>query len=295
MEILFLLLIAVVFFSFFKFSKGADGAVKIVHRESVQFAQSTTTLPNLATIFKSKYVLQLVTGLFLVAELILFFRILSPIQTLIKVRASQLVPEKFNPIARFAANMNWETRTLNLDASMSKAYEDKISNYIWRIDDGTSLVGSKSLEHKFTDPGYYLIQLSVVDQDNQSDVATCQILIPPTELEKVVTHEQVEQSKTTQDKVADVDYDWAPKGTFFNYSKMARGERSYANLKSQYIESGCGYSNTGYNTSSNSYIDFIHDDRVQRALTDLAQLAILGLIGFPVTYLVVKWLLKKNQ
>ena len=205
----------------------------------------------------------------------------------------ELLPEKFDPIARFAANMSWETMTINLDASMSKAYQDKITNYIWRIDDGTSLVGSKTLEHHFVNPGYYLVQLSVVDQDNQSDVATCQILIPPQELEKVPTHERFEQSKTSEEKIQDVEYLWAPKDTFYNYSKLNAEDQTYANLKSRYIESGCGYSNRSYNTSSNSYVDFLHDNRVQNSLAKILRIFIACLLIAPFVYLIIRFFLKK--
>ncbi len=290
MELLVFLLLIVFFFAFFGISRDSQGNLKLERKKVI----ASPSL-SLSKFVKSKYLNGLLTLGFVAIELFLFVSLLSPVETLIKVRASQLIPEKFTPIARFAANMDWDSKKINLDASMSKAYQDKVTNFIWRIDDGTSLVGSKTLEHQFIHPGYYLVQLSVVDADDQSDVATCQILIPPQELEKVPTHERLAQSKDNGEKIQDVDYDWAPKGTFFNYSKMGMDDRSYANLKSHYIESGCGYSNKSYNTSSNSYIDFLHDSRVQRAFVELLRVVIAGIVIVPIVFTVLKVFLRRAQ
>ncbi len=299
MQIFLIAVLGMIFFFLFKVSKDKEGKLKIEPRDSLLQKSSSFRLidhEELKKTFNSKLALNGLTLTFVVVELIVFSSVLSPIEALIKVRASQLIPQKFNPIARFAANMDWDSKTIKLDASMSKAYGDKIENYIWRIDDGTSSTGSTTFTHTFKNPGYYYIQLSIVDADNQSDVATCRILIPPQELEQVATHERtVASSSNAQQEVKDIDYDWAPEGTFFNYSKMAKAERSYANLKSNYIESGCGYSNRGYNTNHNSYIDFFHNNRVQKALADIMRVGLIGVLFVPTIYLVLRRLIKKSQ
>lgn len=294
MEIILFLLIILLYVYFFRISKDKQGNFKIERRANKFLPGSKYSVDQIfKIILKSNFTQKILSLFIILIEIIFLARLISPIETLLKVRTSQLIPVKFNPIARFVANMDWETMTIKLDASMSKAYEDKITNYIWRIDDGTSLVGETTLEHRFINPGYYLIQLSVVDADNQSDVATCQILIPPAELEQITTHERLTESTSDEDRIQDTDYAWAPKGTFFNYSKMQYNERSYANLKSHYIESGCDYSNKAYNTLSNSYIDFLHNDQVQRAFASILRTGILALMITPVVYWAVIRFLKK--
>jgi len=298
MSLFLFLLLIMLFFFFYKIEKNKKGQLKIKPRQFTD--QEKWPLINqqqkaaLLNLLRSKLLLNLLSIGFVITEIMILSTLISPIETLIKVRASQLIPQKFNPIARFAANMDWDNKTITLDASMSKAFEDQITNYIWRIDDGTSLTGSKEFTHTFKNPGYYYIQLSIVDADNQSDVATCRILIPPEELEQVATHERTVASPIeTQQEVKDVDYDWSPKGTFFNYSKMLSSERSYANLKSHYIESGCGYSNRGYNTQHSSYVDFFHDNRVQLAMTKIMRTLVISLLFTPVVYWISKKYLKK--
>jgi len=144
-----------VFFALFSVHKGDDGAIRIKSRLD-RSAQQNKSGNSFASTIKSRlFLFRLLTTLFIINLLITFFSLISPIQTLVTVRASQLIPDKFRPIARFAANIDWESKTINLDASMSKAYKDIIKNYVWHIDDGTSLVGSKTLKHIFNDSGYY--------------------------------------------------------------------------------------------------------------------------------------------
>ncbi len=299
MELFLLIVLVMIFFFLYEVYRDDSGNFKIKARyydpQKKNYSVWQSVKRQLSTAVKSKLFYHVLAVGFVLIELLLLSRLIKPVETLIKVRASQLLPQKFTPIARFAANIDWDSKTVDLDASMSKAYQDKITNFIWRIDDGTSLVGEKNLTHTFKDPGYYYIQLSIVDADNQSDVATCQILIPPQELEQVPTHERLTETVQTAEKVKDVDFDWAPKGTFFNYSKMAPNERSYANLKSHYIESGCGYSNKSYNTLGHSYIDFIHDSKVQAAFVSILRNVIVAGIFVPVLYVVMVRFFRKVE
>lgn len=301
MELFLLAVLIMIFFFLFKVTKDKDGNFRVESRiaqlPNPKINQAKVSVKTkIKQFFQSKLILNLLVVVLVLAELINLVKLFTPAETLIKIRASQLIPDKFNPIARFAANMDWDKQTIALDASMSKAYQDQIVNYIWRIDDGTSLVGVKNLTHTFTHPGYYYIQLSVVDQDNQSDSATCVLLIPPQDLEQVAVHEKkIVANNQLNQETQDIDYDWAPKGTFFNYSKMDATERSYANLKSRYIESGCGYSNRTYNTNKNSYVDFLHNSKVQAAIVQIFRTVITGVIILPVIYLVLRSFLKKFQ
>lgn len=294
MEFLFFILLIIIFFALFSVHKGDDGTMRIKSRldRSTQKPKNSSLL---ASIIKSQTsLLKLLTTFFIINLLITFFSLISPIQTLVAIRASQLIPDKFQPIARFAANMDWESKTISLDASMSKTYKDVIKNYVWRIDDGTSFIGTKTLKHTFSDPGYYYIQLSIVDGDDQSDVATCQILIPPKEVERISKSETLTESNVVPEKVTDVKYDLAPVGTFFNYTKMDSDQRSYANLKSQYIESGCGYSNTTYNTASNTLADFLHNYDVQQALATMLGSVLIGFVAIPFIYVFLVIVIKRK-
>lgn len=161
-------------------------------------------------------------------------------QELIIISARQVLPSNFDPIARFAANVDWESNTISLDASMSKAVNDQIDQFIWRIDDGSSLTGSAQFQHTFDSAGYYFIQLSIVDSNGQSDAATCRILFPPQEVREVTTTNQSGETITNQSQ-------WVPVGTFFNYTKLNR--TSYADLTSRYVDADCGFSNKGYNVT----------------------------------------------
>jgi|GEM_PF-7026958 len=212
---------------------------------------------------------------------------------LVSVVGMKIWPSAYDPVARFVANMNWETNTLHLDATMSKAFEDKIEKYIWRIDDGTSLVGGEKLDHTFSDPGYYYIQLSIVDQNQQSDVATCQILIPPAEVEKVSMAERLETRGDESLLVEDTDYIWAPVGTFYNYSKIPEYKQSYSDLRSRYVDSGCGLSSSGYNIQDVSSNVSYQTRQFRKIIASLSFYAIELVIASGVYLLVKKGLTKE--
>ncbi len=169
--------------------------------------------------------------------------IIPGITSLAKIKANQLWPSPFSPVARFVANMDWSSGIVSLDATMSKAYQNNIKKYLWRIDDGTGIVSEqKAIQHKFLNPGYYNIKLSIIDDYDQSDEASCLILIPPARLQKVATGEE---SKAGLENFA-----WIPEGTFFNFLKLNADERAPGAIQSNYISSDCGLSNKGYNSET---------------------------------------------
>lgn len=170
-------------------------------------------------------------------------QLIPGVTTLAKLKAHQYWPSPFSPIARFVANMNWDSKAVSLDASMSKAYQNKIKRYVWRIDDGTGLIGDgKALQHIFKSPGYYTIKLSIIDDYDQSDEATCVVMIPAGNLQKIVTEEGVKSTYQS--------FSWVPVGSFFNFNKLYGDDRSAGALKSYYVSSDCGLSNKGYNVDS---------------------------------------------
>lgn len=211
---------------------------------------------------------------------------------LVSVVGMRIWPSAYDPVARFVANMNWETNTVHLDATMSKAFEDKIEKYIWRIDDGTSLVGGEKLDHVFSDPGLYYIQLSIIDQNQQSDVATCQIMIPPLEVEKVSMGERSE-IRGGDSLVEDTSYIWAPVGTFYNFSKLPDYKQSYSDLRSRYVDSGCGLSSSGYNISDLSSNVSYQARQMQRVIASFALYAVGAVVSTGVYFLVKKGLIKE--
>lgn len=153
-------------------------------------------------------------------------------------------PQKFVPVARFTSNMDWETNTISLDGSTSKTFDGNVSRYVWRIDDGSSDSNAEKFTHTFNHPGYYLIRLSVIDSIEQVDSATCQIYVPPEEIEAIQS-QQKQNTDSDQNQLTNTSIEWAPVGTFYNYTKMRNV--SNAALKSRYVESGCGLSNRNFN------------------------------------------------
>ncbi|MBD3362657.1 hypothetical protein GF362_02975 [Candidatus Dojkabacteria bacterium] len=203
--------------------------------------------------FKKKYkkILKIfLLCIFLFLEISLLLSTIPYITDLVKIKGSEIWPAAFNPIARFVANIDWENRIIEFDASISKTYKDEVEKYIWRIDDGTGLVGEKKLAHQFKYPGYYNVRLSIIDMNGQSDVASCTILFPADEIEKKVEIENIQEGNENN-KETKVVYKWFPKGTFFNYSKLAHyvDVTNSANLLSNYVNTDCGLSSRGYNVS----------------------------------------------
>lgn len=206
-------------------------------------------------------------------------RVIPGVTTLVKLKAHERWPSPFPPIARFVANMEWDSKSVSLDASMSKAYQGKIKRYVWRIDDGTGLVGDgKVLQHIFKSSGYYTIKLSIIDEYDQSDEATCTIMIPADNLQKVITEEGAKNTYQS--------FSWVPEGTFFNFLKLSGEERSAGSLKSHYVSSDCGLSNSDYNVAlfTGDFSTLNGDNgEIKEGLVGLLSgglsLSVLGLVG----------------
>lgn len=205
------------------------------------------------------------------------FQIIDGFTSLAKIKGNQIWPSPFPPVARFVANMDWETRTVSLDASMSKVYEGKVKKFLWRIDDGTGIVSVEDLlKHTFENPGYYTIKLSIIDELDKSDEATCLILIPPSSLQKVVTKEALEDSSET--------FSWVPEGTFFNYLKIDNYDRVPGTLRSPYMGSDCGLSTQEYNVGTSlddlDSLSYNKREGLATLFTGTLELVVVGSIGF---------------
>ncbi len=94
-----------------------------------------------------------------------------------------LVPDVSVPVSRFVANVDFEARTVELDATISKVYSSPIDITIWRMDDGSVIKSTEKgeikdnevLTHTFEEAGVYDIGYSIIDEDNLSDEAVCTI------------------------------------------------------------------------------------------------------------------------
>lgn len=213
-------------------------------------------------------------------------RIIPGMTTLVKLKAHERWPSPFPPVARFVANMDWDSKSISIDASMSKAYQNNIKRYVWRIDDGTGVAGdSKVFRHVFRTPGYYTIKLSIIDGYDQSDEANCFVMIPPEGLQKIVVEESA--------KDASQSFSWVPEGTFFNFLKLSGQERYLGALKSTYVSSDCGLSNNGYNVDSPLASLSTFNTEIKEGLTDLfsgsLSLSILGMGGFFLLRKLKRW------
>lgn len=203
------------------------------------------------------------------------------IRDLASVGVTGVWSEPFQPVARFVLNMDWEKKTAKIDATMSKAYRNKIEKYIWRIDDGTGFIGDAQIEHKFHHAGRYTVQLSIVDNFGDSDSAECVLVIPPEEVEQIEIG-QVKKADGSTEKLST----WVPKGSFFNYSKLGP-EVTYSDIKSQYISSSCGLSNVGYNVSSFNSIAGSRNSLLGRGVISLIEL-VSGILVITGIYFVVR-------
>ncbi len=224
---------------------------------------------------------------FIFLELVLGGIVISQLFTLGKIQVARLFPIASDPVARFVTKIDWEKRTVIFDASASKTYNDKVAKYIWRIDDGSSAMDTKQFTHTFTEAGYYEILFSLVDTNKQSDQADCRILFPPKEMEQVVKSAKVLSDSESKGADQAVEYTWIPKGTFFNYSKLS--SNGLGDLRSPFVETGCGYSNTSYNTGDIYENVTALNLLFRRAIPTLA----LACAGMIVIYGIYRLLLKK--
>lgn len=59
-------------------------------------------------------------------------------------------------------------KPFTFDATQSRAGEAAIVNYVWTLGDGTTLLGI-SVEHAYSEPGFYTVNLIITDADGQTD------------------------------------------------------------------------------------------------------------------------------
>ena len=69
-------------------------------------------------------------------------------------------------------------RSVLFDASHSYDYDGNITNYLWDFGDGTNGTGM-SIDHDYSESGYFYVTLTVVDNDGKQDTAMRIILIVP--------------------------------------------------------------------------------------------------------------------
>lgn len=94
-----------------------------------------------------------------------------------------IVPNINGPVSRFIANIDFETQTVSLDATISKTIDAEEKIAIWRFGDGKVIksVGleeieeNEVLEYQFQKPGTYVLGYSIVDTNDLSDEAYCTI------------------------------------------------------------------------------------------------------------------------
>ena len=99
---------------------------------------------------------------------------------------SEWVPDISGPVSRFVANIDFDSGTVNLDATISKTTDAEKKITIWRMGDGKVIKSSsisginenESLEYKFETPGAYTIGYSIIDTNDLSDEAFCTITFP---------------------------------------------------------------------------------------------------------------------
>lgn len=200
-----------------------------------------------------------------------------------KIQLAKALPLASDPVARFTTKIDWKTRSIEFDGSASKTYNNKIDKHIWRIDDGISSMDNMNFKHTFAQPGYYEILFSIVDTNGKSDQADCRILFPPTEVEQIAASERT--SETGGGKT--VYYEWVPKGTFFNYSKLT--SKNIGDLRSPFVETGCGFSNTSYN-SYDLYQNI--NDRNYMLRRTLPRI-VISILAIPFVYIIFLLLRKK--
>ena len=75
-------------------------------------------------------------------------------------------------------------KPFTFDATQSRAGEAAIVNYVWTLGDGATMFGI-SVEHAYSEPGFYTVNLTVTDADGQTDTEAKVVEI--TELDQLAT------------------------------------------------------------------------------------------------------------
>lgn len=94
-----------------------------------------------------------------------------------------IVPDVSGPVSRFIADIDFENRTVNFDATITKSTDADQKITIWRLGDGKviksvgaeDIVGNELIEYTYDKPGTYQIGYSVIDDNDLSDEAFCTI------------------------------------------------------------------------------------------------------------------------
>jgi len=247
---------------------------------------NTSSLRNTIMNFLKKIPSFFVLILFVIIELFFLGVIIINSKELVKIKMVQLFPAASNPVARFVTKIDWKTRTIQFDASASKTYNNKVEKYIWRIDDGASSMDNVKFTHTFESPGYYEVLFSLVDTNGQSDQANCRILFPPQEVEQIEESAEIQNVSTSATDVKkEIRYKWVPKGIFFNYSKL--NTSGLGDLRSPFVETGCGYSDNSYN-SSDEYQNLSERNSILRKSVPGLVIGFIGMIVVGVWYLKMK-------
>lgn len=82
-----------------------------------------------------------------------------------------LIPESAGLTAVIVSGDSAGTgKPFTFNATQSQAGETEIVGYVWSMGDGTTLFGL-SVEHAYSEPGFYTVNLIITDQDGQTDTA----------------------------------------------------------------------------------------------------------------------------
>lgn len=96
---------------------------------------------------------------------------------------SDVVPDVSVPVSRFIANVDFDTRTVELDSTISKVYSSPLDITIWRFGDGrviksggeSEIKDHEVISYTFEESGSYTIGYSIIDKDDLSDESLCTI------------------------------------------------------------------------------------------------------------------------
>jgi hypothetical protein len=152
-----------------------------------------------------------------------------------------LVPDVSVPVSRFVADIDFETRTVELDSTISKIYGSPKDITIWRFSDGTTIKNTSTediekneiITHTFDEPGRYSIGYSIIDEDNLSDEAVCTLSF-----------------KEESDKETEGD----------------KEEHTLSAESADWVSSECGKSYTQYNSSDQIYDINVNKRYIRQAI-----------------------------
>jgi hypothetical protein len=198
-------------------------------------------------------------GLFTAAFLFLSYSLIK-VSTVILRR--DIVPDVRVPVSRFVANVDFETRTVEFDSTISKVHTSPMEIAIWRMGDGEVIKSNTDDEisenevitHTFDQPGVYNVGYSIIDEDNLSDEATCTLSFSD--------GDQARDQEGSEDA----------------------GESSSQAASSNWVSDECGKSYTQYNSS-----DLIYKiNRNKRVIRHSIIYSIMSLLVIVYSFLFIK-------